>query len=97
MMHQRASQMAQWQRICLPVQQTQETQVRSMGQEDPLEEGMATPSSIFLLENPMDRRAWQATIHGVSKSWTQLSTHDALTDTKSKCQLLSHVRHFATP
>ena len=62
MMHQRASQMAQWQRICLPIQQTQETQVWSMGQEDPLEEGMATPSSLFLLENPMDRRAWQATI-----------------------------------
>ena len=24
------------------------------------------------LENPMDRRAWQATVHGVAKSWTQL-------------------------
>ena len=22
------------------------------------------------LENPMDRRAWQATVHGVTKSWT---------------------------
>ena len=25
------------------------------------------------LENPMDREAWQATVHGVAKSWTQLS------------------------
>ena len=25
------------------------------------------------LENPMDRGAWQATVHGATKSWTQLS------------------------
>ena len=25
------------------------------------------------LENPMDRGAWQATVHGVLKGWTQLS------------------------
>ena len=25
------------------------------------------------LENSMDRGAWQVTIHGVTKSWTQLS------------------------
>ena len=24
------------------------------------------------LENPMDRGAWRATVHGVTKSWTQL-------------------------
>ena len=33
------------QRICLPVQEMQETWVRSLGQEDPLEEEMATHSS----------------------------------------------------
>ena len=27
------------------------------------------------LGNPMDREAWWATVHGVSKSWTQPSTH----------------------
>ena len=27
------------------------------------------------LENPMDRGAWQATVHGVTKSWTQLSDY----------------------
>ena len=36
---------------------TQETQVRSLGQEDPLEKGMTTHSSILALENPMDRGA----------------------------------------
>ena len=40
------------------------------GQEDPLEEGMATHSSIFAWRIPMDREAWQATVHRVSKSWT---------------------------
>ena len=43
-------------------------QVQSLGQEDPLEEEMATHSSIFALENPMDRGAWQATVHGVTES-----------------------------
>ena len=27
---------------------------------------------VFLLENAMDRGAWQAAVHGVTKSWTQL-------------------------
>ena len=27
------------------------------------------------LENPMDRGAWWATVHGVTKSWLRLSTH----------------------
>ena len=48
-----------------------ETQVRSLGWEDPLEKGMATHSSC--LENSMDREAWQAAIHGVTKSQTRLS------------------------
>ena len=49
-----------------------EMQVRSLGQKDPLEEGMATHSSFFCLENPLDRGAWQATVDRVAKSWTQL-------------------------
>ena len=36
-----------WYRAHLPVQETQETRVRSLGQEDPLEEGMAAHSSIL--------------------------------------------------
>ena len=48
----------------------QETQVRSLGWEDPLEEGMATYSSILGWRNPTDRGAWWATVHGVANSWT---------------------------
>ena len=39
--------MAQWVRNLPVEQEMQETRVRSLGQEDPLEEGMATHSSIL--------------------------------------------------
>ena len=45
----------------------QKMQVRSLGGEDPLEKEMATHFSILGLENPMDRGAWRATVHGVAK------------------------------
>ena len=47
-----------------------ETWVQSLGWEDPLEEGMATHSSIFAWKIPIDRGAWWATVHGVAKSQT---------------------------
>jgi len=47
-----------------------ETWVPSLSWEDPLEKGVATHSSILAWRIPMDREAWQATIHGVAKSWT---------------------------
>ena len=76
-----------------------ETWVRSLAQEDLLEKGMATHSSVIAhphptrkglnrtfsgegngnplqyscLENPMDGGAWEAAVHGVAKSRTQLS------------------------
>ena len=50
-----------------------ETRVWSLGWEDPLEEGMATHSSILAWRIPMDRGAWRATVHGVTKSRTQLN------------------------
>ena len=53
---------------CLPA--VWETLVQSLGQEDTLEKEMATQYSC--LENPMDAEAWQATVHGVAKSQTQL-------------------------
>ena len=45
----------------------QETWVRSMGWEDPLEKGMATHSSILAQRIPMNRGAWWATVHGVTE------------------------------
>ena len=45
-----------------------ETWVRSLGWEDPLEEGMATHSIILAWRIPMGREAWQATVHGVTES-----------------------------
>ena len=50
----------------------QETWVQSLGGENPLEEGMATHSSILAWRIPMDRGAWQATVHGVPESQTRL-------------------------
>ena len=37
-------------------------------------EGNGNPLQYFYLENSMDRGAWRATVHGVAKSWTRLST-----------------------
>ena len=44
----------------------QETRFRSLGRDDILE----NPLQYSCLENPMDRGAWQATVHGVAKSRT---------------------------
>ena len=52
---------------------TWEAWVRSLGWEDPLEEGMAIHSSILAWRIPMNRGAWRATVHGVAKSRTRLS------------------------
>ena len=53
------------------MQEPQETQVRSLGEEDPLEKGMTTHSIQYsCLENSMERGVWQATVHGVTKSQT---------------------------
>ena len=51
----------------------QETSIRFLGWEDPLEEGMASHFSILAWRIPMDRGSWRATVHGVAKSRTRLS------------------------
>ena len=51
----------------------QKTWVRSMGWEDPLEEGRAPYSSILTWRIPMDRETCWVTVHGVAKSQKQLS------------------------
>ena len=53
------------------MQEMQETWVQSLGQEVPLEKEMATNSSILAWENPTDRGAWQAAVHGVTKTQTR--------------------------
>ena len=40
-----------------------------------LDEGKGYPLEYSCPENPMDRGAWRATVHGVAKSWTRLSMH----------------------
>ena len=92
------------------MQKMQETQVGSLGQEDPLEEGTGTYSSI-LAWNSKDRGARQATVPGVTESQTWLSLHTIqpislsffickiwlnLTS-QGSVQLLSCVQLFATP
>ena len=54
------------------MQETEEMQVQFLGRRDLLEKEMALQYSS--LENPMDRGAYQATVHRVSRSQTQMST-----------------------
>ena len=49
--------------------------VRSLGQEDPLKEGMATLSSILAWRVPMNRGVWWATVH---KGHTELDVTAAI-------------------
>ena len=44
-----------------------ETWLQSLSWEDPLEESMATHSSMLACRIPMDRGAWQVTLHGVAE------------------------------
>ena len=49
-----------------------------------LEEGNGNPFKYSCLENFMDRGTWQATVHGVAKSRTQLSDSHTHTHVSSK-------------
>ena len=51
---------------------TWDTWVRTLDWEDPLEEGMATHPSILAWRIPMERGAWRAAVHAVTKSQTRL-------------------------
>ena len=60
------------------MQEMLETWVRSLAGEDPLEEGMATHSSVLVWRIPMDRGAWWGTVHRITKNQillNQLSRH----------------------
>ena len=55
----------------------QETQVQSLVRRSPWRRTWQ-PTPGFSPGNPMDRGAWQATVHGVAKSQTQLCTHTCM-------------------
>ena len=65
--------MAQWGKNQPAMQETQETLVPSLDQEDSPGETNGKPLQCSCLENPMDREAWWATVYGVEKSQIQLS------------------------
>ena len=52
------------------MQEIKEAHVQSLDQEDPLEEEMATHSSIFAWEIPWTEEPGEATVHGATKSQT---------------------------
>ena len=60
-----------WWRTRLPMQETEEMWVWSLGQKGPLEEGIATYFSVLPWRIPWTG-AWRAAVHGVSHSWTRL-------------------------
>ena len=64
-------------RTCLPMQETQEMWVQSLGQEDPLEEGMATHSSILPGESHGQRSlaGYSPWVHKESDTTERLSTY----------------------
>ena len=59
--------MAQGVKNLSAIQEIQEIWVLSLGWEDPLEEENGNPLQYSCLKNPVDREAWQATVHGVVK------------------------------
>ena len=65
--------MSQWVKNLLAMQETHEIFVQLLGWEDPLEKEMASHSSIPAWRIPTDRGAWWTTVHGIAKSWTELS------------------------
>ena len=69
------------------MQDTQESRIQPLGWEDPLENEMATYWQCSCWENPMDRGAWWATIHGVD--WVTEPTEAAITETWQYSGLMS--------
>ena len=62
----------------------QDTQVQFLRQEDPLEKANGNPLQYSCLENPMDRGAWQAAVHGVTRVRHDLATKPPPLNIKNK-------------
>ena len=76
----------------LPLQETQETQVPSLGPEDPLEEGMATHSSILAWRIPWTEEPGGLQSKGVTESdMTERLTH---TSCEQRTALISQMRRL---
>ena len=69
-----ASQVVQWYRICLPIQETQRCRFNPGSGRYP-GVGNGNLLQYSCLENSMNRQAWRATIYGVTKSQTILRIH----------------------
>ena len=61
------------------------------------EEGNGSPVQSSCLENPVDRGAWMATVHGVTESRTPLNDSQTHTHTHSVSLLLSYWRSKTDP
>ena len=70
-----ASQVAQWQRIRLPMQEPKEMQVQSLGSGRSPGGVNENPIQYSFRENPTDRGTRWITVHRISKNQTRLSTH----------------------
>ena len=68
-------QVTEWERILLPVQENPRDAGSIPGSGRSTGEGNGYPLQYSCLENPMDREAWWATVHRVTKSQIWLSTH----------------------
>ena len=79
--------MAQWAKNPPAVQESWETRVWSLGQEDPLEESMATHSSIFAWRVPWTEDGRLHAVHRVIKSRTQLKPLSMRTRNYARCYL----------
>ena len=92
------SQVAQWSRICLPSQETQETWVRFLGQEDPLEKEVATRTSILAWGSHGQRSlvGYSPWGHKESDTTERLSTHQSGILSQGKTEALSFMLGLQT-
>ena len=72
------------------MQEIQETQVRSLGWEDPMEENMETHSSILAWRMPWTEESGGLESMGLQKSWTQLSTPTHTQARRGHTDIASH-------
>ena len=70
------------------MQETRDTQVRSLGDKVPWSKDHRNPFQYSCLENPIDRGAWRATVHRVAKSQTWLKQQSQMK------RLSTHTSHF---